>query len=182
MIKPQFRLYVSLSIHSKHCLLDKVRAVFMEVFEPVSAGEASDSTCNGPARVAYKISHWKVLLGFQLVRLILHIELPVVRHLQLQPCMVRSLHFQRISHEVGAQRQVQQRYRVLFLRIPSRKSANRDDFVRLDHHQFRSKFNPSGLGFEVVDLNCWVMRSSETQDFGFVSQTNSFVSWPPAEP
>jgi len=92
-------------VGAKDGLTDDLRAVLVEVIEGDGGNRSTHARSNGLARISDKVGNLEDLRC--LVLSLLHLEVPVVRKLQRQPCVVRRFHDDDIGHEIGTELQCQ---------------------------------------------------------------------------
>eukprot|EP00732_Lithocolla_globosa_P002279 Lithocolla_globosa_v1_NODE_1449_length_2569_cov_1158.698886.p2 type:complete len:236 gc:universal NODE_1449_length_2569_cov_1158.698886:1650-943(-) len=87
--------------------------------------------------------------------------MPVIRQLEGQTSMVRSLDGDDVGAEVGAEQQAQRADLVGALGLASRQVEKRELFVGLQHHKLGTKFNTCFLLLVIVDLDGGVVGDTE---------------------
>ena len=136
----------------------------VEIIEWNSSHSSSDSWGHCLATIAHKIGN-REYSGRFLHALLLQLEVPVVRQLQRQSRVIRSLNHDDVSHEVGPQQQTKTLDHISTFRFATRDAQLSELLIWSEHDQVGTKHNSRFLHLVIVDLTGCVVRHSENKLF-----------------
>mmetsp|Transcript_20794 Transcript_20794/g.40403 ORF Transcript_20794/g.40403 Transcript_20794/m.40403 type:complete len:608 (-) Transcript_20794:603-2426(-) len=165
----EFLLHFSVLALAEHSESDNVGRVLVEIIKRRRRNSTAYARSDCLARITHKVWHLEDLGGVFRVAPV-HLKVPVIRQLNLQPRVITCLDHNHIRHEIRPQRQGQRVDLVLFLGLPAGKRQNSELLVGLKHNQTRPPHHTRGLGPVVVDLNSRVVRGTVRHDPGAIAR------------